>query len=133
MTKRSVLAACTLAMAALALCACATGRVTAFDGHLSAQRWQEAAAAFDGDSALLGDPDALLRAAMLFGTPGRATYHPERAADLLRRLLVAFPETKHGAVAAERLALLAEVVELRLELQRLKEIDLRPRAVRPRR
>lgn len=129
MTRLAVMARCALLTAAFAVVAgCASAP---FERHLAARQWPEAAIAFAADASLLSDPDALYAAGVLFGTPDRATYDPERATDLLQLLLTRYPMTRHRAAAQERLALLTEIRALRLELERLKEIDLAPPPKRP--
>ncbi len=116
----------------LAAVAVVSGCATApFHRHLAARQWTAAADAFSTDASLMDDADALYGAGVLFGTPDRVTYHPERAADVLQMLLVRFPTTRHRAAAQDRLALLTEIGALRLELERLKEIDLLPPPRRP--
>jgi len=119
---------CVLFVAALATIGCATAP---FHRHLAAREWGEAASEFASDTTLLKDPDALYAAGVLFGTPGRETYDPDRGADLLEQLLARFPDARHRTAAVERLALLNEIRGLRLELERLKEVDFRPRTRRP--
>lgn len=128
MTVRGVIDRCVLLAAALAMIGCATAP---FHRHLAAREWGEAASEFASDTTLLKDPDALYAAGVLFGSPDRATYDPERAADLLEQLITRFPNSRHRGPSVERLALLNEIRELRLELERLKDIDLTPRARRP--
>lgn len=75
-------AALTFALLSLGLGGCGTQRRSAFDDHLRAGRWTEAAAAFERDSARHDDPDALRRIADLHATPGRPEWDPRRAAQL---------------------------------------------------
>ena len=86
-------------------------RARPFDAHFDAARWTEASDAFIADSSLMRDEDALYRAGLLYGTPGRPTYRPERSDSLLRRLLTRFPETKHRAAATERLAIVEALIQ----------------------
>jgi hypothetical protein len=162
-----------------------------FDQYLADQRWADAAAVLAADSTLLNNEDELYRAAVLFGTPARATYDPLRAHALFTALIARFPNSKYRDDASARLSLIDEVTRahedvaakqrdieakiaaitaesralsvrldsalaqrdsargaivkleadrrdrddqlrtLRLELQRLKEIDLKPRAPAP--
>jgi hypothetical protein len=113
---------------AIALAVTATGCASSrFDRHLRAQEWESAAAAFAGDSALLRDRDALLRAAALHAVPERPTYDPDRAAVLLETFIAQFGDDPRRDDATARLALLNEIRALRRELQALKEIDFRTR------
>lgn len=116
-----------LVLLALSLSGCAT---SPFRSHVAAHRWADAARAFAADSTLLHDPDALYAAAQLFGTPGRPTWDPERAGELLRQLIANHPRSDRARDAAALLPLLDQVVALRGELRRLKDIDLQPAAVR---
>lgn len=113
----------TIALASQLVAGCATHR---FHAHVANERWTEAAGAFAADSSLLGDADALLAAALLFGTPGRPTYDPARARELLRRLVAHHPRSAPAREAAALIPLLEQVLALREELRQLKEIDFRP-------
>jgi chromosome segregation ATPase len=62
---------------------------------------------------------------VLFGSPSRPTYEPERARALLRRLLTTFPDSKHAEDAQDRLALLDEVVRARSADARVRELEAR--------
>jgi hypothetical protein len=84
-----------------------------FDHYLAEQRWSEAARAFAADSALMNDEHALWQAGMLYSSPTRPTYDPDRARALLERLLSRFPETRHQTDARDRLALVDEVLSAR--------------------
>ncbi len=75
-----------------------------FDRELAAQRWSDAARTFSTDSALLHDERAVYLAGILYGTPSRPTYDPDRARGLFRRLLFQFPNTRYRADATDRLA-----------------------------
>jgi hypothetical protein len=88
-------------------------QVRPFDHYLDERRWSDAAAAFTADSGLMNDEDALYRAGVLYGSPGRPTYDPERAEFLLRRLLTNFPSTRHRADALDRLELVESLVRTR--------------------
>lgn len=112
-----------IALVWLTLSGCATSR---FQAHVANGRWTEAAEAFAADTALQVKPDALFAAGVLFATPGRPTYDPERARGLLRRLTADYPRTAQARDAAVLLPLLDQVLTLREELRQLKEIDLRP-------
>jgi hypothetical protein len=112
----------------------ATGCATpALRRHLEAGRWSEAAAAIAADSTILRDDEGLFAAATLHGTPGRATYDPVRAMELLQRLLVEHPRSSRVAEAVDRLALLQRIVALERQITELKAIDLdRPTRRQPR-
>ena len=125
MTSRRirVLASLSAVVSALALSACVSSRP--FDQLLSEQRWAEAAQLFAADSSLVRDEDALYSAAMLFGSPTKPTYDPERARALFRRLLATFPASPHGPDAVDRLALLDEVVRARTGIARVRDLEAR--------
>jgi hypothetical protein len=90
--------------------ACAT---TQFDRYLAEERWADAARVFSADSALRNDEHALYAAGVLYGTPGRPTFDPVIARDMLQRLLSRFPQSDRRADASQRLALLDEIVRAR--------------------
>lgn len=175
---------------ALASTACLHA-TTQFDRYIAAGQWADAAREFSADSSLRNNEHALYRAGVLYGTPDRSTYDPEKARELLSRLLSNFPATEHREEASSRMMLLDELLRtqrtssarvreleaaiaaltkdvqalrvrmdsttlvsdslratigrldasirdrdaqinaLKLELQRLKEIDLKPRPPRP--
>src|SRR5688572_12471192 len=110
MSARSRVALLLLAGAALALCGCATRRPRPFQLMAGEGRWSEAVQAFESDSASLQDPDALIQGALLFGSPDRPTYHPERAVVLLEAFVQRSPHHRQRGSAEERLTLLREVV-----------------------
>lgn len=112
-----------VALVSLMLSGCATSR---FQAHVEHGRWTEAADTFAADTSLHANPDALFAAGLLFGTPGRPTYDPERARGLLRRLVADHPRSAQAREAAVLIPLLDQVLALREELRQLKEIDLRP-------
>ncbi|MEP6618793.1 MAG: hypothetical protein ABJE47_05745 [bacterium] len=113
----------TIAAVAVALSACATARP--FDRLLSERRWADAATAFAGDSTLMNDEHALHSAGMLFGSPARSTYDPERARLLLQRLLARFPDSKYAVDAEDRLALLEATSRLTAITVRTHELEAR--------
>jgi hypothetical protein len=123
MSPRSRVAFLLLAAAALALCGCTTARPRPFQLMVREERWAEAVQAFESDSALQ-DPEALFQGALLFGTPERPTYDPERAVALLEAFVQRYPRHRQRGSAEARLALLRDVVALRQELRQLKAIDL---------
>jgi hypothetical protein len=103
--------------------ACVSSRP--FDQLLSERRWSEAATAFAADSALMNDESALYAAGVLFGSPSRPTYDPDRASRLLRRLLARFPDTRYKADADDRLALVTEALAARADVARTRELEAR--------
>ena len=112
-----------IVLVSLGISACTTSR---FQAHVAGERWLDAAEAFTADSALWRDPEVLFAAGLLFATPGRPTYDPERARDLLGRLAADHPGSARSREAAALLPLLDHVVALRAELRLLREIDLQP-------
>lgn len=99
----------------VALTACAT--TTQFDRLLDEGRWTDAARVLSADSSLLNDEHALYAAAVLYGTAGRPTFDPTIASDLLRRFLSRFPQSGHRNEALDRLALLAQILQARRDIQ----------------
>jgi hypothetical protein len=79
------------------------------------------------DSVLMRDEAALYRAALAHSVPGQPGYDVERAIYLLEEFVGRFPSAPEREAASERLALLHEIRALRLQLQTLKDIDLRRR------
>lgn len=96
-----------------------------FDQMLSEHRWADAAQLFAGDSTLANDEHALYSAAVLFGSPSRPTYDPERARTLFRRLLTTFPDSRHASDAEDRVALLDEALRARSAIARVRELEAR--------
>ncbi len=94
----------------LAVMGCASSE---FDRLFEANRWSEAAQAFEEDSTLLDNDDALFRAAEIRATPNRPTYDTERARELLRRLLRLHPGSQHAAAADLLLVTLDEMSRMR--------------------
>ena len=120
MTSRAPLAFALVAAVSLGA-GCAP---SSFHGHVSAGRWQAAAAAFAADTALTRDADAVFAGALLYGTPRRETWDPRRALELLELFTERFPGDPRRADALDRIALLRAVIDLDTELRALKAIDL---------
>lgn len=112
-----------IAGAIVSMWACASSR--AFDQLLDEHRWADAAQLFAADSTLVNDERALYSAALLFGSPSRPTYDPERARALFQRLLTNFPNSQHVSDAQDRLALLGEAVRARTGTARVRELEAR--------
>ena len=114
-------------LAAIALLGTAAACATVpFERYVSQQRWTDAAAAFDADTTLLENERALFDAAMLFSSPTRGAYDPNRARVLLQRILTRFPESKHRIEAADRLALMDTVLAERGRAsERAREVEAR--------
>ncbi|MEP6729625.1 MAG: hypothetical protein ABJE10_03250 [bacterium] len=108
--------------AVLSVCACAS---RPFDRLLSDHRWVDAAQTFDADSTLMNDESTLYSAGVLFGSPSRPTYDPERARTLLQALLTRFPNTRYAADAQDRVALLDDVLRVRTITSRTRELEAR--------
>ncbi len=110
MTKRSRLRRSTGALLAMMILETAACAPRAFDRYLRDQQWADASRAFAADSALMNDERALYDAGVLYSSPARPTYDPDRAGLLLRRLLNTFPNTKYRGAATDRLALVDAVL-----------------------
>lgn len=110
--------------AALFSVGCATARP--FDRYLDAQLYVEAARAFDADSSLWNEPDALLRAGHLFANPTFPVYDATRARRTLERLLAEFPESSPARQVGALVPLLRVVEALELELA-ARAIELKER------
>lgn len=121
MTITSVRVVGTLAAIA-SLWACAS---RPFDQLIAEGRWADAAQVFSRDSALANDEHALHSAALLFGSPSKPTYDPERARTLFRRLVTRFPSSEYAPDAQERIAMLDEVVRARAGTARVRELEAR--------
>lgn len=85
----------------------------------------DAAQTFDADSTLMNDESTLYSAGVLFGSPSRPTYDPERARTLLQALLTRFPNTRYAADAQDRVALLDDVLRVRTITSRTRELEAR--------
>lgn len=96
-----------------------------FDQLLDEHRWADAAQLFARDSSLARDEHALYQAGVLFGSPSKPTYDPERAQTLFRRLLAAFPDSKYVPDSRDRLALLDEVLRARSAIARVRDLEAR--------
>jgi len=99
-----------LCAATVVIVACA--RPSRFERELAAQQWSDAALVFATDTALRHDEQALYRAGILFGTPGRPTYDAPKARELLSALITQFPGSDHRDDANARMLLLDEIVRL---------------------
>ncbi len=106
------LCCCRAVVVALVLLVSACSRAP-FERYIAEQRWDDAARAFAADSALMNNEAALYEAGLLYGSPTRSTYDPERARTLLRRLVARFPDSPHRADATDRVALLEELIAAR--------------------
>src|SRR5262245_48920388 len=76
---------------------------TQFHRYVSAGQWTDAAREFAADSTLRRSDFAMYEAGLLFGTPGRPTYDPPKARDVLSTLLAQFPESKYRDEATGRM------------------------------
>jgi hypothetical protein len=92
---------------------------------VSERRWSDAAQLFAADSTLVNDEQSLYSAAVLFSSPSRPTYDPERARRLFQRLLTTFPNSKHVSDAEDRVALLDEALRARTSTTRMRELEAR--------
>ena len=110
-------------MTAFSISACASAGP--FDRMISEHRWAGAAQLFSADTSLAHDEHALYSAAVLFGSPSKPTYDPERSRALFRRLLANFPNSPHVPDAVDRVALLDEVLRARSSVSRLRELEAR--------
>jgi hypothetical protein len=106
--------------ATVASMAAACTRPSRFDRYIAAQQWSDAALEFARDSALHDDEHALYRAGLLFSTPGRPTYDPARARELLTALINRFPDSSHRDEAAARILLLDEIVRVQRDSARFE-------------
>jgi Trp operon repressor len=113
-----------LCAATVVIAACA--RPSRFERDLSAQQWSDAALIFASDTSLQHDEQALYRAGILFGTPGRPTYDAAKARELLSALVTQFPSTDHRDDANARMLLLDEIVRIQRDSART-ERDLEAR------
>ena len=126
------------AVLATAVVACA--HPSQFERYIAGGQWSEAAHEFESDSSLLKNERSLYQAGLLYGTPGRSTYDPERARGLLSTLLVRFPDTKYRSDASSRAALLDETLQTHREAEarehelsvRIAQLELETRGLRAR-
>jgi hypothetical protein len=111
------------ALTALALAAATACVRPAFQRYLDEGRWTEAAQAFAADSSLLNDEHALYEAGLLYSSPDRGAYDPERARELLRRLVARFPDTRYRVDATDRAALLDSIIDTRQRVVRERQLE----------
>ncbi|MGH7637487.1 MAG: hypothetical protein ACREOK_07530 [Gemmatimonadaceae bacterium] len=71
-----------------------------------------------------GEADALHAEAVLYASPERDAFDPERGAALLQLFVDRYPADVRRPDALRQLALVKEIVALRAELRALKAIDL---------
>lgn len=99
---------------------------SAFDRFLGANRYQEAALAFQQDSTLWNDPGALLAAGQLFANLALPVRDFGLARRALERLVTTFSRTSEAGQAAIVLALLTQMESDERELAALTtELDNR--------
>ena len=96
---------------------CATR--SAFDRFMGADLYEEAALAFQQDSTLWNDSEALLSAGQLFANPSLSVHDPAQARRVLERLVSAFPRTAEARQGGVVLALLTQMERGERELAAL--------------
>ena len=95
--------------------------------HVFAVAWLAAACAGTHPSTSFardGEADALHADAVLYASPERDDFDPERGAALLELFVDRYPADVRRGEALRQLALVKEIVALRAELRALKAIDL---------
>lgn len=102
-----------VASTVLGLCAACVHRTTPFERYIEQQQWIDAAREFESDTTLRSNEHALYQAGVLYGTPGRASYNLVKAREAWRTFLMRFPASPRRGEAAERLALVDEVLNTR--------------------
>lgn len=127
-----------LAVAAvLILCAAAAGCAgsflsggNTFERSFESGRYGDAMEAFERDSALQRQEEPLFRVGLLRATPDRPYYDPERARELLGRLLDLHPTTRFRAYAEGLLSLIdrVEAVSTRVATLETRLAETRDRA-----
>jgi hypothetical protein len=117
MTRQTAIAAFLFVLCS----ACATSNAARHEAVISLA---EPAPGLGRDTTMPWHPDTLYEAALLHAVPGRATFNPDRSADLLAAFIERFPSDSRRRDATDRLALLNEVRSLRAELRAVKAIDL---------
>lgn len=95
------------------IAACTACVRPAFQRYIDEERWDDARTAFESDSSLMNDDEAVLDAAKLYSSPNRGAYDPGRARILLQRLLARNPQSKYRAEAQDRLALVEAMLRQR--------------------
>lgn len=93
-----------------------------FHDHFEAGRFDEARRAFEADPSLLQDDRALLRAAIVYADPGSPAHDPERARELLIRLI---ERGEEGANARHARWVLAFVDELERRAVEARALQVR--------
>ena len=91
-----------------------------FHSHFEAGRFEEAARAFEEDPSLLRDQRALLRAAIVYADPASPAHDPERARELLDRLIEERGDGEYARHARWVLAFLDELGRREEEARRLQ-------------
>lgn len=110
------------AVAALILAACAHSP-SPFQRRVETRQWTEAAETFSADSSLQRDEESLFLAVLLYGTPGTPVYDPSRATDVLERLLVLHPRSRHRPMVTHLLPMLQALDRARDTAHRLEELE----------
>ena len=135
--SRGATAAAAIA-AVFAACSSVTTQ-TDFDTAYEAGRYGAAAEALGGDDAGLPDDErTLYRAGLMYASPDSGVFDPDLAEAHLERLLELHPETSHRPTAELVLGLFgilrnarARELQLRDQLDRIREIDLRDTLAAP--
>jgi hypothetical protein len=97
-----------------------------FERDLHDQHWLDAARVFQSDSALINDEHALYEAGILYSSPARPTYDPQRAAQLFHRLLDRFPNSEYRGDVTDRLAMVNALLATRDSVaSREREVEAR--------
>jgi hypothetical protein len=104
-----------------------------FDALYEAGAWGEAAVVFEADSSLHAEERTLYRAGLMYAQVGGGVFDAGRATTAFERLIELFPQSRHAAPAGVFVGLVAEIQKsgvaiaaLRQQLDRLKEVDLKP-------
>jgi len=98
------------AVTALAVFAACVHRTTPFERYVEQEQWLDAAREFESDTTLRSNERDLFAAGVLYGTPGRTSYDLAKARETWRTFLMRFPASPRRGEAAERLALVEEVL-----------------------
>lgn len=109
--------------AAVALLGCAgflVGSGGTFERAFESGRHEEALATFARDTSLHTDEEPLFRVGLLRATPGRPFYDPDRARQLLNRLVEVHPDTDFRPYAEGLLSLLDRVEETTSRVEALR-------------
>jgi hypothetical protein len=103
-----------------ALGACASAEIRPMDRYFVEGRYEEVVGAFEADSSLWSDEDAVYQVAVARSLPDSPVYDPARARDLLDQFLTRFPDSERWAEIRYLSALVEEIMRVQEEADGLE-------------